>query len=278
MKTVSEHRQNPATDQKHSIPVEQLRKGIDFAASKINRIYQITLHNIENILPGKAVYALNHYHHFDPLFFLYALAESKKILSHHMVKPSLYRLPFAGKYLKTFKTIRTPRQRMGEKLTWHDYEIMKQEVADYLAMDEPVSFSYTGTITKNVRLNSEDLAAEQRAAETNTGMLTLVRHDPDLHIVPVAVDTYQTRKDWDLLNSLVLLSGWFKKKVKIPVEISFGKPIHIKSFLKTRGHKKSTLIHKVVEQVYSLRQQRQLEHPDDAARSIERYFSERDKR
>lgn len=258
---------------KRSIPLEKLQQGIAYAASKIDRIYEISIHNMENILPGKAVYALNHHHHFDPMFFIYALAKAKGILSHHMVKPSLYRIPVAGKYLKRFKTICTPRQRMGEELTWEDYERMKQEVAAYLAMDEPVSFSYTGTITRNVRLTERDLQLEKETAAPNTGMISLVKHDKDLHIVPVAIDTFQTRKDWDLVNSLLFLSGWIKKKNKIPVEISFGKPIHISSFLKTKGNKKSHLMDKVVEEVFSMRSLRQNEHGEDRTRSIDRYFS-----
>jgi len=258
-----------------SLTKDELQKSLELYEKKAGRAYDITLYQTENIQPGKAIYAVNHFHHFDPIFFLYSLAKEKGIMSHHMVKPSLHKFPFIRKYIKYFKTISTPREKMGETLTWEDYFRMKEEVNNYLDIDEPLSFSFSGTITHNVSFSEEDLEKEITLAKHNSGMISLAKHDKDLCIVPVAVDTFEAFKRYDLLRGLFLLMGLVRKKKKIPVDITFGKPIHIHNFLKKKGHKKTDLMELVVKKVFELRQQTHLKNKDDKSRSLDRYFSKK---
>jgi len=254
-----------------SMPLSEIEDSIKRFEKKLGRSYDIRIHNPDNVQPGKALYCANHFHYFDPTFLMYAVAKSKKVLAHQMAKPSLYKIPMIAKELRKHKAIMTPRPKKGEKLTKVDYKRMKKEISDYLEIDEPISFAYSGTRTENYGLDEGSKNKEIKAS--NTGVLTLTQGQSGLRIIPVAIDTYQKNTKKVYARAFIAKLGLlrlFTPKQKIGVDISFGVPIDIDSYLSS--HTKKDLMSKVVEEVYHMRIKHFEMNKGDPIRSLSKYY------
>jgi len=262
-----------------SLSIEELEKSITLFDKKFGQMYDLRIHNSENILPGKAIYTANHFHHFDPIFIVYAIAKFGKVLAHQLAKPSLYKIPFIRKGLKRYQTIFTPRPFRGEIFEFEDYEKMKTEVHKSLEKDEPISYAYAAQMTSNYHINAENISKEQKLA--TSGILSITRKQRGLKIVPVAVETYQRRSRKMIAKAVITLTGISRllpKGKKYAAELIFGTPIDIDTFLNTtnsvtgKKNKRQDLIEHLVEEVYHLRELLFEKNARDPKRSLSQYF------
>ena len=202
------------------------------------------------------------------------------MLAHQLTKPSLYKIPFFKKALQKYQTIVTPRPSQGEAFDFDDYERMKQEVLLSLEKDEPISYAYAARMTKNYDIDIENIRKEQELA--TSGLLSIVRKQKGLKIIPVAVETYQKRSKAMIAKAIFTLTGIqkiFPKNKKKAADLMFGKPIDIDTFLKEqnpktgRKNKRQDLIEHVVEKVYQLRKKLMKKNEKDPERSLSKYTS-----
>ena len=263
----------------HSLSPEELEKSTTLFDRTFGKMYDLHIHSAGNILPGRAIYTANHFHHFDPIFILYAIARFGKVLAHQMTKPSLYKIPFFKKALKKYKTIVTPRPSQGEDFDFDDYERMKLEVQESLDKDEPISYAYAARMTKNYKIDKQSIEKEKQIA--TSGLLSIVRKQRGLKIVPVAVETYQKRSRKMIAKAIFTLTGLrslFPRGKKYAADLIFGEPIDIDTFLNTtnpktqKRYRRQDLIEHVVEKIYSLRKQLCRENRRDPLRSLEKYY------
>jgi 1-acyl-sn-glycerol-3-phosphate acyltransferase len=126
---------------------ERIKQGVRFFEKTFGKLYEIRTHHPENIQTGRAIYTANHFHHFDPIFILHAIASQRGVIAHQMAKPSLYRIPLIGKAMRRWGTIVTPRPSHGEEISFEDYERMKMEVESALDNDEALTYANAGTMT-----------------------------------------------------------------------------------------------------------------------------------
>ncbi len=258
---------------------KELLKSTQYFEDKFGKIYDIKIHNAENMVLGQGVYVANHFHHFDPIFVLYSVAKKKGILVHQLAKSSLFKFPIIGSALRKFKTIVTPRPHKGEKMSFEDYEKFKDNIHKVFASDSAISYAYAGTMTRNFPIDVEHLAKEIKLA--NSGLLTVARKIKGLKIVPVAVETYQKKTKMIFIKAflyLTPLSRFFKPKKRYGVDLMFGKPIDIDTFIKqvkvdkNNRNKRQLLIEYVVGKIFELRQKIAEINKNDLNRSPDRYF------
>jgi len=262
-----------------SLNKEELLKSTQYFERKFGKIYDLKIHNSENILSGKGVYVANHFHHFDPIFVLYSIAKKQGILAHQLAKASLFKYPIIGNALKKFKTIVTPRPHRGEKMSFEDYEKFKDDIYGTFANDDAISYAYAGAMTRNYPIDGKHLAKEIKLA--NSGLLTVARKIKGLKIVPVAVETYQKRSKMIFLKAflyLTPLSRFFTPKKKFGVDLMFGEPIDIDTYIKQvkvdkdHRNKRQLLIEHVAGEIFKLRQKIAEINKDDPNRSPDLYF------
>ena len=257
---------------------DRIAHGVRFFDRTLGRLYDIRIHNAERLPEGRAIYTANHFHHFDPVFILYAVARLRGVLAHQLAKPSLFKIPLIGRALHNWGTIVTPRPSHGEEISFADYERMKDEIETAIGNDEALSFAYAGTMTDNFGLDDEALADEQRRA--NHGLLSLVRKIPGLCLVPVAVETYQKRTNRIYFDALLALSGLFRffpRRRRFAVDISIGEPIFVDTFLAQPDpatgarRNRASVIAAAIDAVWSLRHELRHLNSDDASRSLDAY-------
>lgn len=259
------------------LTAEELRLSVDRFERQFGRLYDINIHNPENILPGRGIYTSNHFHHFDPIFILYAIARFREVLAHQLAKPDLFRLPVIGRLLKRYQAVVTPRPSQGESFDFEDYDRMKEEIETVMEKDEPLSYAYAARMTRNHQLDEESAARE--AGTATSGPLTLVRKHRGLQLVPVAVEVYQKRSPKLVAGAALTLSGirsWFPVRKKHAVDVIFGEPVDIDEFLSRekpgtgKRNGRQDLITHAVEQVYELRRMLARKNERDPLRSLDR--------
>ena len=255
-----------------------LERSVKRFDKQFGRLYDLRIHNPDNILPGRAIYTANHFHHFDPIFILYAIARHSRVLAHQLAKPDLFRMPVIGRALKEYQAVVTPRPDQGEAFDFDDYERMKDEIEIIINKDEPLSFAYAAKMTRNYEVSASSASLE--AATATSGPLTLVKKFRGLFIVPVAVETYQKRSPRLLLRAFFTLTGLrglFPVRKRHAADVIFGRPIDIDAFLATtnphtgRKNSRQNLIEYVVGEVYALRRLLDEQNKKDPARSLSLY-------
>lgn len=243
---------------------------IDTIDSRLGSAFEINTYGEENILPGKAVYCGNHFHFLDPIFASYPIVRNTEKSIHALAKPSLFRLPILGNYLRKSKAIITPRVKSeGSRAVRDAVNRMTEDISGFLSADEPLYVAYAGTRTKHYSL---DMRQEEKDSVVMGIMHMLKKHDRslDLHIVPVAVETYKKDSKLYFLYGLGALLGLLHPAEKSPIDVMYGKPVHIGEFLAS-GKNKKQLFDYIVDSVYDMRLKLHEMHSGDYRRDINRY-------
>ena len=255
-----------------------ITKGLLDFERKFARIYEIHIHNPENTVPGRGIYAANHFHHLDPAFILYAIAKHRNVLPRQLAKPSLFRFPFIRKALKRYKAIMTPRPSRGEVFDFDDFDRMRDDITSTLAEDDPISFAYAAHMTDNFGTDDESHEAEKQ--HVHSGLLTLTRKIRGLRIIPVAVDTYEKRSGRVFFKAFLILSGLARilpRHKRCAVDVMFGESIDIDAFLATvnpetgRKYTRNQLVERVVDVVFEMRRKLAHINKDNPERSPDKY-------
>jgi 1-acyl-sn-glycerol-3-phosphate acyltransferase len=255
-----------------------IQRGLADFENKFGRIYDIRIYNEANILPGRGIYAANHFHHLDPAFILFAIARHRRVLTRQLAKPSLFKVPFIRGALRRYKAIMTPRPSRGEDFEFDDFDRMRDEITAALEVDEPVSFAYAAHMTESFGVDAESCAAEKKSV--HSGLLTLVRKIRGLKIVPVAVDTYEPRTWRVFFKAFLILSGIARllpRHKRCAVDIMFGEPVDIDEYLQSvdpetgRRNSRHQLVEQMAEKICSMRQALHHINQDDPDRSLQKY-------
>lgn len=238
--------------------------------NRLGSAFEINVYGEENIVPGKAVYCGNHFHFLDPIFASYPVAKNTERLIHAMAKPSLFKLPVIGNYLRKSGAIKTPRiKKEGHKAVKGALDEMSKDISSFLSSDEPIYIAYTGTRTKHYPLDMREAEKDS----TVMGIMSLLKkydRSLDLEIVPVAVETYKRDSKFYFIYGLAALLGLLHPREKSPIDVMYGKPIHIGEFL-SKGKNKKELFDYIVDSVYDMREKLHEMHSGDYRRDISRY-------
>jgi len=244
---------------------------LDMIDSKLGNAFDINVYGEENILPGKALYCANHFHFLDPIFASYPVARATEKFTHVFAKPSLFSLPVIGNYLKRSRAIKSPRTKKEGHSKVHDaLKDMTSAVYDSLKRDEPLYIAYSGTRTKHYSL---DMRQEEKDGVMMGIMNILKKCDEkrDVFMVPVAVETYKKDSKLYFVYGLFALLGLVNPNEKSPIDVMYGKPIHIGQFLYDHGNNKKELFDYVVDSVYNMRVKIHDMHLRDHRRDLSRY-------
>jgi hypothetical protein len=89
--------------------------------------------------------------------------------------------------------------------------------------------------------------------------------------VPVAVETYKKDSKFYFAYGLLALLGLIRPAEKSPIDVMYGKPIHIGEFLHNHENNKKQLFDYIVDSVYDMRVKLHEMHSGDYRRDISRY-------
>ncbi|MFP4117924.1 MAG: lysophospholipid acyltransferase family protein [Candidatus Woesearchaeota archaeon] len=233
---------------------------------KLGGVYDIRMEGKENIQQGKAIYAASHHHFFDPLFVAYTLSRETETWVHYLAKDSLFRIPILRKYMREADAIpitrpykqkkhlddvveRIPDQKRMKRFM-DDYPDLKQKVLSVYEADEAIGFALAGTRTHGPKENELIYQENGEIKEAGGALIRLLTPTKDIDIFPVNVDVHEKDSDDHFLDGMKALLG-LRKKEKIPVEISVGKPIHVASYLKR--HSKQELAEELRDDYWALK-------------------------
>ncbi len=242
-----------------------LERMLQLYENKLGNIYEINLEGRENLQSGKAIYAASHHHHFDTLCVAYTICREANTWVHYLAKSSLFDLPILGNYLEeagAIPIVRPYKQKKHDgiveripdtksiKKFKEDYSNLKQRVLSVYEKDEPIAFALAGTRTHGTREEELKFLEDGEIKESGKALITLLTPIKDINIVPVNVDVYETDSDSHFADGMKALLG-MRRKEKIPVDISLGKPIHVGDYLK--NHTKQELAEEVRDMYWAMK-------------------------